>query len=149
MHQRVWQTLQITNQTAKIKGRQGASRQGEIKMSSGAGKFFGGLIVGTAIGAVAGVLFAPRSGKETRQVLKRSAQDLPQIAEDLGSNVQYQADRFTEQAQRTIDETLVRLQEAIAIGQEASRKLQDELAISMGGSSNSSIGEGEHANEDE
>jgi len=105
-------------------------------MSNGASKFLGGLFVGTAIGAAAGILFAPRSGRETRQVLKRSAQDLPQIAEELGSNVQYQADRFTEQAQRTIDETLVRLQEAIATGQEASRRLQEELALSMGGSVN-------------
>jgi gas vesicle protein len=104
-------------------------------MSNGAGKFFGGLMVGTAIGAAVGILFAPRSGKETRQVLKRSAQDLPQLAEELGSNVQYQADRFTEQAQRTIDEALVRLQEAIATGQEASRRLQEELALTMGGSS--------------
>jgi gas vesicle protein len=118
-------------------------------MSNGAGKFFGGLIVGTAIGAVVGVLFAPRSGKETRQALKRSAQDLPQIAEELGSNVQYQADRFTEQAQRTIDETLVRLQEAIATGQEASRKLQEELALSMGSSANSSLMEGDRADADE
>ncbi len=108
-------------------------------MSNGAGKFFGGLILGTAIGAAAGILFAPRSGKETRQVLKRSAQDLPQLAEDLGSNVQYQADRFTEQAQRTIDEALLRLQDAIATGQEASRRLQEELAVSMGSSSNSSL----------
>jgi gas vesicle protein len=118
-------------------------------MSNGAGKFFGGLIVGTAIGAVVGVLFAPRSGKETRQVLKRSAQDLPQLAEELGSNVQYQADRFTEQAQRTIDETLVRLQEAIATGQEASRKLQEELAVSMGGSPNISLSEDDHTIDDE
>ncbi|TYQ26637.1 YtxH domain-containing protein [Pseudanabaena sp. UWO311] len=118
-------------------------------MSNGAGKFFGGLIVGTAIGAVVGVLFAPRAGKETRQVLKRSAQDLPQLAEELGSNVQYQADRFTEQAQRTIDETLVRLQEAIATGQEASRKLQDELALSMSGLPNNSLSEDDHTIEDE
>ncbi|MCY7333559.1 MAG: YtxH domain-containing protein [Pseudanabaena sp. CAN_BIN31] len=118
-------------------------------MSNDAGKFFGGLIVGTAIGAAVGILFAPRSGKETRQVLKRSAQDLPQLAEDLGSNVQYQADRFTEQAQRTIDEALVRLQEAIATGQEASRKLQEELALSMSGSSNSSLLESDRLDEDE
>ncbi len=118
-------------------------------MSNGAGKFFGGLIVGTAIGAAVGILFAPRSGKETRQVLKNSAQDLPQLAEDLSSNVQYQADRFTEQAQRTIDEALVRLQEAIATGQEASRKLQEELAISMSSSSNSSLLESDLMDEDE
>jgi gas vesicle protein len=105
-------------------------------MSNGASKFWGGLFVGTAIGAAAGILFAPRAGRETRQALKRSAQDLPQIAEELGSNVQYQADRLTEQAQRTIDDALVRLQEAIATGQEASRRLQEELASSMGGSAN-------------
>jgi gas vesicle protein len=105
-------------------------------MSNGASKFWGGLFVGTAIGAAAGILFAPKSGRETRQALKRSAQDLPQIAEELGSNVQYQADRLTEQAQRTIDEALVRLQEAIATGQEASRRLQEELASSMSGSAN-------------
>jgi gas vesicle protein len=110
-------------------------------MSNGAGKFLGGLIVGTAIGTAIGLLFAPRSGKETRQALKRSAQnlDLPQLAEEISSNVQFQADRFTEQAQRTIDDTLVSLQEAIAVGQETSRRLQEELAVSMGGAGSSLI----------
>lgn len=110
-------------------------------MSNGAGKFLGGLIVGTAIGATMGLLFAPRSGKETRQALKRSAQnlDLPQLAEEISSNVQYQADRLTEQAQRTIDDALVSLQEAIAAGQETSRRLQEELAVSMGGAGSSLV----------
>ncbi len=112
-------------------------------MSNGAGKFFGGLIVGTAIGAAVGILFAPRSGRETRQALRRSAQDLPQLAEDLGSNVQYQADRLTEQAQRTLDDALVGIREAIATGQEASRRLQEELALSMGGESGGSRLEGD------
>ncbi len=115
-------------------------------MSNGAGKFFGGLIVGTAIGTLAGILFAPRSGKETRQDLKRSAQDLPKLAEELGSNMQYQADRITEQAQRTIDEAIIRLQDAIATGQEASRKLQEELAISITGSQ---VDMGDRLDEDE
>ncbi|PZU99897.1 MAG: gas vesicle protein [Pseudanabaena sp.] len=110
-------------------------------MSSGAGKFLGGLILGTAIGAAAGILFAPKSGKETRRALKNSAQDLPRLAEELGSNVQYQADRFTEQAQRTIDETVIRLQEALATGQEASRRLQEELAMSVGNSTGASLSE--------
>ena len=103
-------------------------------MSNGAGKFLGGLLIGTAIGTAVGILFAPRSGKETRQELKKSAGNLPKIAEDLGANVQYQADRFAEQAQRTVEETLVRLQEAIAVGQEASRRLQEDLAMSVNSS---------------
>ncbi len=106
-------------------------------MSNGAGKFFGGLIIGTAIGTAVGILFAPRSGRETRQELKKSARNLPKVAEDLGANVQYQADRLAGQAQRTVEETMVRLQEAIAVGQEASRKLQEDLAMSV----NSSIRE--------
>lgn len=119
-------------------------------MSNDAGKFFGGLMIGTAIGAAMGILFAPRSGRETRQVLKRSAQDLPQLAEELSSNVQYQAERITEQAQRTLDDAMVRLQEAIATGQEASRKLQEELAMSMSNSSSGlSLQIDDHLDEDE
>ena len=103
-------------------------------MSNGAGKFLGGLIIGTAIGTAVGILFAPRSGKETRQELQKSARNLPKVAEDLSANVQYQADRLAEQAQRTVEDTLVRLQEAIAVGQEASRKLQEDLVMSVNGS---------------
>ena len=86
---------------------------------NGTGKFIGGLLLGGAIGAVLGILFAPRSGKETRQMLKESAQSLP---EDLGEL----AERAQETAQRTIDEAVQRLQEAIAVGQEASRQLLQE-----------------------
>ena len=39
-------------------------------------KFSIGLAVGTVIGAIAGVLFAPKSGKETRQVLAAKAKKI-------------------------------------------------------------------------
>ena len=107
-------------------------------MANGASKFLGGLLIGTAIGTAVGILFAPRSGRETRQALKNSAKDLPKFAENLSSTVQYQADRLTEQAQRTLDEALIRLQEAIATGQEASRRLQDEL-VTKGNVTNNSV----------
>ena len=41
------------------------------KKSSGVGKF----IAGAAVGATLGILFAPKSGKETRQDLKRLFDD--------------------------------------------------------------------------
>lgn len=108
-------------------------------MSNGVGKFWGGLVIGTAIGTAIGILFAPRSGRDTRQAIKNSTQDLPKLAEEISSNVQYQADILTEKAQRTLDEAFIRLQEAIIIGQEASRNLQDELAVSMGSRDNSVV----------
>ena len=67
------------------------------------GAFMGGLILGAAFGAIAGVLLAPRSGRETRQILKKSADALPELAEDLSSSVQLQADRLSESAVRNWD----------------------------------------------
>ncbi|WP_421657648.1 YtxH domain-containing protein [Leptothermofonsia sp. ETS-13] len=86
------------------------------------GAFIGGLIVGAALGAVAGILVAPRAGRETRQLLRKSADALPELAEDLSSSVQLQADRLSESALRNWDSTLIRLREAIAAGIEATQR---------------------------
>jgi gas vesicle protein len=40
------------------------------------GKFLAGFAVGGAIGAIAGILLAPKSGEETRQMLADSAKDM-------------------------------------------------------------------------
>ena len=86
------------------------------------GRFFSGVLVGTAIGTVVGLLVAPRSGKQTRQLLKKSADALPELAEDLSTSVQLQADRLSESALRNWEGTLVRLKQAIAAGVEASQQ---------------------------
>lgn len=86
------------------------------------GAFFGGLLLGSAVGAIAGVLLAPRSGRETRHILKKSADALPELAEDLSASMQLQADRLSESAVRNWDSTLVRLKEAIAVGLEATQR---------------------------
>ncbi|MBD2037946.1 YtxH domain-containing protein [Phormidium sp. FACHB-592] len=91
------------------------------------GAFLGGLLVGTAIGTLTGILLAPRAGRETRQFLKKSADALPELAEDLSSSVQLQADRLSESALRNWDGTLVRLRESIAAGLEASQQEQQML----------------------
>lgn len=84
--------------------------------------FIGGMLLGAAVGTITGLLLAPRSGKETRHLLKKSAEAIPELAEDLSSSVQLQADRLSETALRNWDETLIRLKEAIAAGIEASSK---------------------------
>jgi len=86
------------------------------------GAFVGGVILGAAFGAIAGVLLAPRAGKETRQILKKSADALPELAEDLSTSVQIQADRLSESAVRNWDSTLTRLKDAIAAGLEATQQ---------------------------
>ncbi|WP_445635784.1 YtxH domain-containing protein [Nostoc sp. DSM 114161] len=86
------------------------------------GIFIGGLMVGATIGALAGLLAAPRTGRETRKILKKSANAIPELAEDISTSVQIQADRLSASALRNWDETLDRLKEAIAAGVDASQR---------------------------
>ncbi|MBE8965673.1 YtxH domain-containing protein [Nostocales cyanobacterium LEGE 12452] len=86
------------------------------------GVFFGGLMLGATIGALTGLLVAPRTGRETRKILKKSANAIPELAEDLSMSVQIQADRLSASALRNWDETLDRLREAITAGVDASQR---------------------------
>lgn len=86
------------------------------------GSFIVGMLLGAAVGTITGILVAPRPGKETRQLLKKSAAALPELAEDISTTVQIQADRLSDSALRNWDDTLLRLKEAIAAGIEASQR---------------------------
>ncbi len=95
--------------------------------NNSSGVFIGGMLLGAAIGTLTGLLIAPRTGRETRQLLKKSANALPELAEDLSTSVQLQADRLSESALRNWDETLERLREAIAAGVDASQRESQAL----------------------
>ena len=92
-----------------------------MSKSKQAGIFIGGLVIGSAVGAILGLAIAPRTGKETRRVIKKSADALPELAEDLTASIQLQADRLSESTQQNWEDTLNRLRRAIAAGIEANR----------------------------
>ena len=89
-----------------------------------AGVFIGGMMIGSAVGTVIGLLIAPRTGKETRKVIRKSADALPELAEDLSTSIQFQADRLSESTLENWEGTLTRLRKAIAAGVEASQVTQ-------------------------
>ncbi|AKG23849.1 YtxH domain-containing protein [Calothrix sp. 336/3] len=89
--------------------------------------FIGGLVLGATVGTLTGLLMAPRTGRETRKLLKKSADALPDLAEDLSTSIQIQADRLSTNAVRNWDETLERLREAIAAGVDATQKESQAL----------------------
>lgn len=82
----------------------------------------GGMIIGAALGAIAGILAAPRTGKETRHILKKSADALPELAEDLATSIQFQADRLSDTSLANWEQTLGRLREAVIAGKSASQQ---------------------------
>ncbi|WP_414526481.1 YtxH domain-containing protein [Nodularia chucula] len=91
------------------------------------GVFVGGFMLGATIGALTGLLVAPRTGRETRKLLQKSANAIPDLAEDLSTSVQIQADRLSASALRNWDDTLEKLQDAIAAGVDASQRESQNL----------------------
>lgn len=87
----------------------------------------GGLLVGAALGGIVGLLFAPRRGQDTRHLLKKSADALPELVEDLSGNLQIQAGRLSAAAIDRWEETLDRLRGAIAAGLAASQAVDEPL----------------------
>ncbi len=94
------------------------------------GLFITGLLLGSAIGTATGLLIAPRTGKKTQQLVKKSASAIPQILTDLSTSVKFQTDRFSDSATNSWEEIKERLTEAIAAGYEASKKQREILSQS-------------------
>ena len=87
--------------------------------------FIGGMFVGAAIGAVAGILAAPRKGQDTRKILNKTVSAVPQIAEDIASSVQFQADKLSAATGDRWRDTLDRLTTAISAGIVASQSVRE------------------------
>ena len=92
------------------------------------GLLIGGMLLGSAIGTLTGLLIAPRTGKQTQNLLKKSVSALPELAEDLSTSVQFQADRFSYSTANSWVGFAQRCKEAIAAGLEASQKERETLS---------------------
>jgi len=90
----------------------------------GAGAFLGGVLLGTAIGSILGILLAPHSGKETRRLLKQQLNDLPGTAEDATDSAQEQIEKLVQSARKSLDETIAKLNENIEANRSNSAPLE-------------------------
>lgn len=94
------------------------------KRESGSLDFLAGFIVGGAIGAIAGILLAPRSGEETRAQITERGIELRNELEKQAGVVQESVPTFVEQQRG-------RVQEAIEKGKEAAAKKRQEIIAQL------------------
>ena len=76
-------------------------------------KFLAGFIVGGAIGAIAGILLAPKSGEETRQLIADTTKDVMRRADETVKEIQAKADDVVSDMQKKGDELRDKLQNLI------------------------------------
>ncbi len=78
-----------------------------------AGKFIAGFIVGGAIGAVAGILLAPKSGEETRNEIANGAKEMLRKADETAKQIQSKTDDAIGELQKKGEEIKSKLQDLI------------------------------------
>lgn len=78
-----------------------------------AGKFLSGFIVGGALGAIAGILLAPKAGEETRDILCDTSKEVIKKTDKTVKEIQDKADTVVSDLQQKGDEIMEKIQSLI------------------------------------
>ena len=95
---------------------------------------FGTFVWGLLVGAGAALLFAPKSGRETRRELTESATRIRDRAETRVREVQRQVSEGVEDVRRQVEEGIESARRAVDTGREAARTSRDEMERRVRGS---------------
>jgi gas vesicle protein len=86
---------------------------GEDQMGSGSGRtFLFGVMVGAAVGAALGLLYAPQAGEVTRRGLRRSAERLSKRAQKLYDDASQTMEDLAERGADVMDRAKVAADQA-------------------------------------
>ena len=89
-------------------------------MSDRSGDFVKGLFIGGLIGAVLGILYAPKSGKETRE-------DIARKTEDLMARAREEYELALEKSKKAYDAAVKRLKEAEISAKEKVEEVESKV----------------------
>lgn len=90
-----------------------------------------GIGLGAIIGAAAGLLFAPKSGSETREDIKKVAEDLKVKAESAVSELHTSVDDLVAKSKEIIDTTKTKVHHAVEAGKHAMTEKKEELIAAV------------------
>jgi gas vesicle protein len=94
--------------------------------------FLAGLGVGALVGAVAALLLAPQSGKDTREDIKAAADDLRVKADKVISDLSVSSDELVKKSKEILESTRSKVQQAIETGKQAVNKSTEEVEPTEG-----------------
>ena len=77
------------------------------------GRFLGGFVVGAAMGGVIGLLLAPRSGEETRELLLDKTEEVYKTSEDSLKEIQTKANDVMDNIQKKGDDLFNKVQDLL------------------------------------
>jgi len=80
---------------------------------------FGFFLAGLGIGAILGLLFAPRSGKETRDLLSQRADEGADYVTTRGRDLRRQAEELVETGMDVVSKQKEKLSAALEAGKQA------------------------------
>ena len=77
-------------------------------------RFLAGFAIGATIGAVAGILLAPKSGAETREMLGYMASDMAKKTDETVKDIQRRADHIVSDVQEKGEEIMEKIQDLLS-----------------------------------
>lgn len=77
------------------------------------GKFLTGFVVGAALGGIIGLVLAPQSGEETRELLADKSKEICDKTNEAVSEIQDKAEGIVNDLQTKGDQLIAKLQEVI------------------------------------
>lgn len=99
---------------------------------SNGGNSLGWFLAGLGIGAIAGVLYAPRSGSETREALRARAEEGRDLLRNRAREAREQAEQWVDRGK----EVLTQQKEQFRSAFEAGRQAYHETTAAEGGAKN-------------
>jgi gas vesicle protein len=89
-------------------------------------KVGGGVLFGAAIGAAVGMLFAPKSGKETREAIAAKASEAQEKTQEMIEQTRERVEQIYDQGREMVTEKREWAAEALHSGKEALMGLRDD-----------------------
>jgi gas vesicle protein len=87
-------------------------------------------LVGLGVGSLIGVLFAPKSGKETREYIAKKAREGNQLARKQARELRDRAEDAVERGKETIAQTKVQIATAIDAGRATYNREKSKALVS-------------------